>query len=565
MTNVGKLLYETLKAHEVTCIFGMEDPIHLFHAVDRDFTRIVTVRDEKHGAIMAHGYAQLTGKPGVCASTFGPGATNLITGLLEAQRSSVPIIAIVQDHPLALKDKHASSAMDHATALAPFVKEVIRIDVAERVVELTQKAFRIAVSGRPGPVALLCPTDILAVDICVEQGFGSPYSHFPAHRSRASHESVAAAVKLIAKAERPLIIAGGGCMISGALDELRTFAELFDSPVATTLTGRGALADSHYLAAGPLGASTGGKYGRGKVANTLFAEADVVCILGSRTGQLCYQNWALPKPGTKIIHLDIDPTEIGRNFPASVAMVGDIRDTLREMIALCGDFKLARQNPTVRRRLEQLNADWRAEFEPMARSSQIPIRPERILAEISAAADDATLIVTDASYITGWAMSHIDVPAAGRFILSPRGTGGIGWSLPAAIGAKLGDPSRKVICTTGDGAFGYVFNELETAARYGVNLLVVVFNNGTLGFQKHWEQKMLGSYRECDFLDIDFSEVGRALKCQGERVTDPDFLAAAIERGLAANGPYVLDVVIDNNATAPIVGFDEILAKDAVH
>ena len=173
--------------------------------------------------------------------------------------------------------------------------------------------------------------------------------------------------------------------------------------------------------------------------------------------------------------------------------------------------------------------------------------------------------MTDASYITGWAMSHIDVPASGRFILSPRGTGGIGWCLPAAIGAKLADPSRSVICMSGDGAFGYVINELETAARVKVPLVVVVFNNSTLGFQRHWEQKVMGSYRECDFLDVDYSEVGRALKCQGERVTDPGEIRAALQRGLAANAPYVIDVVIDPDATAPIVGFETILAADAAH
>jgi len=195
----------------------------------------------------------------------------------------------------------------------------------------------------------------------------------------------------------------------------------------------------------------------------------------------------------------------------------------------------------------------------------VPIRPERLLAEISARAGEKTLIVTDASYVTGWAMSHIDVPKAGRFILSPRGTGGIGWSLPAAIGAKLADPSLDVVCVTGDGAFGYVFNELETAARYGVEVQVVVFNNGTLGFQRHWEQKVMGRYLECDFLDIDFAELGRALKCGGERITDPAGIAAGLARGLAAQGPYVLDVVIDPDATAPIVGFESLLAADAVH
>ncbi|MGO4738369.1 thiamine pyrophosphate-binding protein [Bosea sp. 2KB_26] len=561
----GALLYETLKSYGVTCLFGMEDPIHVFHAVDRAFTRIVTVRDEKHAAIMAHGYAQVTGRPGVCAATFGPGATNLITGLLEAQRSSVPVIALVQDHPLRLKNKNASSALDHAVALAPYVKDVTRIDAPEQAADAVRKAFRIATSGRPGPVVLLCPGDVLAAEAEAQTWADQAYTHFPANRVRASRESIEKAAELLATAQRPLLIAGGGSIISGAEEEIRMLAELFDIPVATTMTGRGAIADAHPLAVGPLGSTTGGRYGRGQISNALFAEADVVFVLGSRTGQICYSDWSLPKPETKLIHLDIDPAEIGRNFATDIAMVGDVRDTLRDLMAHCADRGLARTNPKTRARIDQLTANWRAEFRPVAESTQTPIRPERLLAEISAQVDEKTLIVTDASYITGWAMSHIDVPGSGRFILSPRGTGGIGWSLPAAIGAKMADPSLKVVCVTGDGAFGYVINELETAARYGVDLLVVVFNNGTLGFQRHWEQKVMGRYLECDFLDIDYSEVGRALKCRGERVTDPEAIAATLTAGLAADGPFVIDVVIDPNATAPIVGFETILARDAVH
>ncbi|MGX1790844.1 thiamine pyrophosphate-binding protein [Bosea sp. NPDC055332] len=561
----GALLYATLKSHGVTCLFGMEDPIHVFHAVDRSFTRIVTVRDEKHAAIMAHGYAQVTGRPGVCAATFGPGATNLITGLLEAQRSSVPVVALVQDHALRLKNKHASSALDHAVALSPYVKEVIRIDMPEQAGDAVRKAFRIATTGRPGPVVLLCPGDVMAAEAEAETSADPAYTHFPANRVRANREAIAGAAQLLASARRPLLIAGGGTIISGAEEEVRLLAELFDMPVATTMTGRGAIPDAHPLAAGPLGSTTGGRYGRGRISNTLFAEADVVFVLGSRTGQLCYSDWTLPKPGTRLIHLDIDPAEIGRNFSTDIAMVGDVRDTLRDLLAHCAEHGLARTDAGGRERLDSLTRDWREEFRPVATSGQVPIRPERLLAEISARADGKTLIVTDASYVTGWAMSHIDVPKAGRFILSPRGTGGIGWSLPAAIGAKLADPSLNIVCVTGDGAFGYVFNELETAARYGVEVLVVVFNNGTLGFQRHWEQKVMGRYLECDFLDIDFAELGRALKCGGERISDPADIAAGLARGQAAKGPYVLDVVIDPDATAPIVGFESILAADAVH
>ena len=561
----GGVISETLKAHGVTCVFGMEDPIHVFHTLDQSFTRIVTVRDEKHAAIMAHGYAQATGRPGVCTSTFGPGATNLITGLLEAERSSVPVIALVQDHGLAVKGKHASSAMDHDRSLAPFVKAVLRIDLASQAESHIRKAFRIATTGRPGPVAVLCPTDVMAQTVDMGEIKGDDrYTHAPATRSRPPAAEIAEAADLLSGAARPVLVAGGGSMISGAAQEIIRLAERLNAPVATTMTGRGIVADTHPLSVGPLGSSTGGKLGRGRVANHMLEHADVALLMGTRTGQICYSDWTLPGSDTKVIHLDIDPEETGRNFDTDVALVGDVRETLRDLIdVLEGKALGEREDP--RAEIERLTEEWQSDFTPVATSNAQPIRPERLLTEISSLLDEKSLIVTDASYITGWAMSHIDVPSSGRFVLSPRGTGGIGWSLPAAIGAKLGDLSRNVICMTGDGAFGYVINELETAARVKVPLVVVVFNNATLGFQRHWEQKVMGSYRECDFLDVDYSEVGRALKCEGERVTAPGDIHAALKRGLAAGGPYVIDVVIDPDATAPIVGFETILAADAAH
>lgn len=561
----GRILYETLKSHGVTCIFGMEDPIHVFHAADRAVTRIITVRDEKHAAIMAHGYAQVTGRPGVCASTFGPGASNLLTGLLEASRSSVPVIALVQDHPLKLKDRHASSALDHAAALEPFVKAVIRIDYPEQTADLTRRAFRLSTTGRPGPVGLICPTDVMAEQTEGDPRVDAAYVTYPANRVRASVEAIARAAALLAGAERPLIVSGGGAIISGAACEVVELAERFSAPVVTTMTGKGAISDSHPLSAGVLGSSTGGKLGRGKIANQLLGEADLVFILGSRTGQICYSDWCLPKPGVTLLHLDIDPEEIGRNFATDLAMVGDVRDSLRDLLAYAKERGLKTDNRDNGGRLAAMLADWRLELEPAARAGQRPIRPERVFDAIDHVLDDTSLLVTDASYVTGWAMSQLTVPVSGRFILSPRGTGGIGWSLPAGIGAKLGDPSRTVICVTGDGGFGYVMNELETAARNAVDLLVVVFNNSTLAFQRHWEELAMGQYLHCDFLDVDYSEVARALKCGGENVVDPGDLEAAIARGLSHAGPYLLNVVVDPEAAAPIVGFDKPVPAGASH
>ncbi|MDA1309775.1 MAG: thiamine pyrophosphate-dependent enzyme [Proteobacteria bacterium] len=392
-----------------------------------------------------------------------------------------------------------------------------------------------------------------------------PYIRYPANRVRASVEAIARAAALLANAERPLIVSGGGAIISGATNEVAELAERFSAPVATTMTGKGAIADSHPLSAGVLGSSTGGKLGRGKIANQLLGEADLVFILGSRTGQICYSDWSLPKPGVTVMHLDIDPEEIGRNFATDLPMVGDVRDSLRDLLGYAKEHGLKTESRDNGGRLAAMHADWRLELEPAARAGQTPIRPERVFDAIDRVLDDKSLLVTDASYVTGWAMSQLSVPASGRFILSPRGTGGIGWSLPAGIGAKLGDPSRTVICVTGDGGFGYVMNELETAARNAVDLLVVVFNNSALAFQRHWEELAMGEYLHCDFLDVDYSEVARALKCGGENVTDPKDLEEAIARGLAYAGPYLLNVVVDPEAAAPIVGFDKPVPAGASH
>ncbi len=561
----GALLYETLKSYGVACLFGMEDPIHVFHAVDRDVTKIVTIRDEKHGAIMAHAYAQVTGRPGVCAATFGPGASNLTTGLLEALKSSAPVIALVQDHPLNLKNRNANSELDHAAALGPFVKEVVRIDAPELAGPIIRRAFRIATTGRPGPVAILCPTDVMAGEGDCSVHCEADYATFPALRIRSQTDAIERAAEMLAGAARPLLVAGGGSMISGAFAEIAALAERFAAPVATTLTGRGVLADGHPQAAGPLGSSIGAKYGRGQVANTLLGEADLVFLMGTRTGQLCYSDWNLLKPNAKVIHLDIDPAEIGRNFDTALPMLGDVRDTLRDLLAHCEARDIKRASGDNDGRRSELLERWRGELAPLAKSEQVPMRPEAVVSAINDLVEEMSLISVDASYVSNWIISNIDVPRAGRFVLSPRGTAGLGWALPAAIGAKLADPERQVICVSGDGGFGYVMNELETAARYGVDILVVVFNNGTLGFQRHWEELVMGSYRDCDYLDVDYSEVARALKCGGERVAKVADLPAALARGLAYEGPYVVDAVVDPDASAPVLGLERPIAAGAAH
>ncbi len=557
----GKLMYETLRNYGVTHLFGLDEPVHLTQSLDKNVIKPITVRDEKHGAIMAHAYSKVTYKPGICTALQGPGATNLISGLAESLKSSTPVIALVTDIVTTSRGKNASQEIDHISLLRPVVKWLERLDNPNRVAEMTRKAFKMATSGRPGPVALICPFDIMGAEAEAEVYAEPRCDRYPSWRVCSSSESIAAAADLLAEAKRPVIIAGGGCILSQAWDQVVELAEMYDIPVATTMFGKGTIPELHLLSVGVMGSYTGGKYGRGTIANQIVSEADAAFIIGSRTDEVPYFDWTLPKKGTKLIHLDIDPEEIGRNFETHVALVGDARETLIELLKYCKENHVKIEVETDKARIKKMKEELLKLQEPLCLSEQIPIRPEFICKVLSEYIDKNTIIAMDASYVCEWTMNYIDNMSKGCNFLMPRAMAGIGWDLPAAIGAKIGRPDKTVISLTGDGAFGYVMNELETAARYNIKVITLVFNNSSLGFQKYYEELLFGKSVECGLLDVDYSEVARALKCQGERVKDPKRLKEALERAFNANSPYVLDVVIDPEAIPPISWFDDFEPK----
>jgi acetolactate synthase-1/2/3 large subunit len=239
-------------------------------------------------------------------------------------------------------------------------------------------------------------------------------------------------------------------------------------------------------------------------------------------------------------------------------MVGDVKETLVDFMDYCKGKNIELEVGTTAEHIHRLKEDWMKLSEPFLGSDKTPIRPERILRELAEYIDSDAMIVTDASYSSLWTMSHVDNVTGGCNFVSPRAMAGIGWGLPAAIGAKMGNPRKAVFCITGDGAFGYVMNELETAARYNTKVITIVLNNSTYGFQKHYEELELGRSIECDLSEVDYSEVARALRCQGERVQEPREIKGALERAIGANAPYVLDIVIDANAIPPIAMFDNL-------
>jgi len=354
----ARALYETLRACGVTHVFGLDSPEALYAEMDRAEMRPITVRDERAGAIMADAYARVSGRPGVCTAIRGPGATNLITGLAEAWASSIPVVAIVNDVNTAVVGRNPIQEVDHLALFRPITKWAVRLDRPERVSELTARAFVLATCGRPGPTLVSCPDDVLAAGGATSSGHRPGARRYPHLRTAPDPAAVREAVLVLGEAARPAIIAGGGVLSACAWEELLQVAELLDAPVATTPLGKGAIDEAHPLAAGVMSAYTGGEMGRGRIANGVIRDADVVLLVGTKTGNVATSNWTLPDPSCRTVHVDVDVAEIGRNY-RSLGVLGDAKLGLA---ALAAGLEAAGARPATGRRADLARdlSDWRA-------------------------------------------------------------------------------------------------------------------------------------------------------------------------------------------------------------
>ncbi len=545
---VDEAVCATLSEYDVEYVFGMR----IYTDLDTSRTRPICIHYETTAELMAYGYARVSGKPGVCAINR-PGTPNILMGLAEAYNSSIPIIVLLDGLPVGMEGRNALYAYDQVSLVRPLAKWVAEVSVPAQMPEMLRKAFRIATSGRPGPVVLI-PRGIAEREISNAKIFAErQFSVFPATRLPPDPDLIREAARLLAEAERPCIVAGGGVNTSQAWVELRSLVELTQFPVATTISGKGAFREAHPLCAGALGEIQGGRLGRGRVAAKIVKDSDVVLLVGSRTNQMATSNWTVPDPSSTLIHVDIDPMEIGRNYTTQLGIVADARLALR---ALAQALQEQSYRPKSSRapEIERLLEEWERDNEAMEGSNAIPIQPARLIKEIRPFIDSDTILVSDGSSPFMWASSHLKVDAGPTFI-SPRGTGAIGTGFPMAVGAKLAAPDKKVICFEGDGGIMCgILAELEVGARYNLGIPVIVFNNGSL---LHEKRRMHGPLREeMDFLPgIDFATVARGLKCEGIRVERPEEIRPALERALAnRRTPTVIDVVIDHDQGFPAAG-----------
>ena len=544
----SRFFAEAMQSHGVTHVFFV--PTIMLPALaemeDMNIRRVMT-HGEKAAAYMADGYARASRKPGICmAQTVG--AANLAAGLRDAYLAGSPVIAITGGRQPETMYRHVYQEIEDLPMFNTVTKFNAQVDTVERLPDLLRQAFRAATSGAPGPVHLEMRGShghVVEEEGELELIVEAPFLQYPAFRPEPEGERVREAARVLIEAQRPVIVAGGGVTASQAAPEVVELAKRLWIPVATSLNGKGTIPDDHQLSVGVVGT-----YSR-SCANRVVAEADLVFFIGSHTGSQVTNNWRIPAIGTPVIQLDIDPLELGRNYPNTVSLLGDAKVTLRRLLEV---LKPAALKAEWVQRVEDLGGGWRAEVGSLRDSDAIPMRPERICREITEFLPSDAVIVADTGHSGIWTGTMIDMKHPGQRYI--RCAGSLGWSFPASLGVKCALPDTPVLCFTGDGGFYYHLAELETAARFGINAVILVNNNHSLNqetrlFDAAYGGQQRGRAHEMwQFHDTHFAQVAQAMGCFGIRVERPNDLQDALKQAFAADRPAVVEVLSDLKALA---------------
>lgn len=552
----AEAMVRLLEAHDVDTVFGLcgDTSLPFYDALHRigGSIRHVLTRDERSAGYMADAYARVTGRIGVCEGPSGGGATYILPALVEAGESSIPILAITTDIGVAGRGRYTLTELDQRLLFNPVTTYNEVIDTAEMLPRVVRRAFREATSGRCGSAHLGLPFDVQKDPVNEADVWADPrYGHFPATRSGPDPDEVETAVRLIGEAKRPLLICGGGVVISGAEAALAALAEAFDAPVATTISGQGSIADDHPLAVGVVGSNGGTPETRASVE-----AADLVVFVSCRAGSVTTERWRFPPMGTKIVHIDADAAAIGANYPTDAVLVGDAKLALQAMLKAlperAADPERAR---AVRARLADARARKAERFMQLARSDESPIRPERLIASLYANTDPDTIIVADPGTPCPYFSAYYDIRQTGRTFISNRAHGALGYALAASMGAAIGRPGVKTIAVSGDGSFAMGCGELETAVRLNLPITFITISNSVFGWIKAGQKTGFNErYFSVDFSRTDHAAVAAGFGLKTFRVTDPADLDATLKAAIAHDGPTLVDVICQplQDAAAPV-------------
>jgi acetolactate synthase-1/2/3 large subunit len=548
----AEAVVEMLRAHEVEILFGLcgDTSLPLYDALARlpHGMRHVLTRDERHAAYMADGYARVSGKVGVCEAPSGGGATYILPGVVEANESSVPLLCITTDVAVSSRGRYTLTEIDQGALMRPATKWNAVLDRSADIPRVFRAAFNEMTSGRPGAAHVSLPFDVQngpvgRADVWADATLGQ----VPARRVAPDASAVERAARLLRSAERPLFICGGGVLSSGAESELARLAERLCAPVATTISGRGAIADDHPLAVGVVGSNGGTPQTR-----QIVDSADLVFFVTCRAGSVTTERWRHPASGqAKIIHLDIDPAVIGANYPADAALVGD---ALLGLAALNQALDSV-QRPLAAQAVANAKESKLAGFRTLASSAEKPIRPERVVAALAELLDADAQLVLDPGTPCPYFSAFFPVRRSGRRIFSNRAHGALGYSMAAAVGAHFARPGVKTVAVMGDGSFGMCAGELETLVRLKLPLTLVVISNSVYGWIKAGQKTGYARrYFSVDFTPTDHARVAEAFGVKAWRVTEPADLASALKAALAHGGPALVDIVCQplEDANAPV-------------
>ena len=544
----AKFLAETLNAYDVTHFFFM--PVIIPEAMpelEKLGIKRIMAHAEKPAAYMADGYARIAKRAGICGAQ-SVGGMNLAAGLQDAYLACSPVIALTGRLPQIQQNRHAYQEVDHIKPFSAVTKFNTLVTTIEELPLSLRQAFRESTSGTPGPSHIDLQgitgeviTDIADFEIIAE----NQYINIPPFRPEPDLSSIIETIKLLSQAKKPVIIAGGGANLSGARKELIMLSEKLHIPVATSLNAKEVFPYDHPHAIG-----VPGSYSRA-CANKIISESDLVFFIGSHTGSQVTNNWRLPKKGTKVIQLDINPSELGRSYPITVGLQGDVKASLAKIIS---NIKQSYNNSEWINHIKKIVTNWKVEISPLLNSEEIPMRPERLCKELTSSIPNDTILVSDTGHSGIWTGAIMDLKNEKQSYI--RCAGSLGWALPASIGAKCAAPDRPVICFTGDGGAWYHLTELETAVRNNINTIWIINNNSSLNQERHLNEEIFGgpkpgSDQLWKFNEGNFAEIATLMGCTGIEVNKPSEIASAVEKAIESGKPSVIDVKTNIDGIAP--------------
>ena len=546
-----------LQLHGVTHIFGLcgDTSLPFYDALarlDHGMTHVLT-RDERNAAYMADGYARIARKPGVCEGPSGGGATYILPGVVEANESSIPVLAITTDVATTSRGRYTLTELDQSALFRPLTKWNGVINSASDIPRMMRNAFNAMTCGRSGAAHLSLPFDVQNGRVDAGELWADPaLMSYPARRVGADPREVERAVALLTATPNVLFIVGGGVMLSGAEPELRELAEKLEAGVATTISGKGSLPETHPLCVGVVGSNGGTPQTR-----EIVAMADLVVFVGCRAGSVTTERRRHPAPGgTRVLQIDIDPAVIGANYAVDIGLAGDIKLVLRQLIGgFDGQTAFALPSRLNAAAIARARQDKRDGFMRLALSDQRPILPERVVHELQAVLPDDAIVVADPGTPCPYFSAHYELRAAGRRFFSNRAHGALGYSMAAAAGAHFAEPAAKVVAVMGDGSFGFTVGELETLVRHRIPVTMVVISNATFGWIKAGQKSGFdGRYFSVDFGRTDHAAVAAAYGVKSWRVDDPSTLRSVLAQAVAHGGPTLVDVICQplHEAQAPV-------------